>query len=550
MSDHAVAMLAAGLYSATFVLGIALVSVLLTRGIRAAGIGDPGAVRLAAVARLALLAVAVIGGWNVALLFPIFAGLTEPILEGWLAEVGRILEFTLNGGLTALAAVYGVERSIKPFLDDRLDRNHTVEPRHRRRKWLAIGSAVFAYSLGVTTAAYLSTAGVLPLDWITASTGVLVWLTVVYYLRLPYGIVNPNGSRDPTPDERTRLERCYDQFGRPPAKTILFERSPTSIDVFEAGRGSSRFVWLRESFLRDATDDELGSALAHADARNRADFWRYLTVGVLVLFVGLGYSAHLVLIDPGTLWLESDIRAVGIFAFLGLGGASIALARRSVYRSDAFVCESFDPETVRRTYLAHPWAVRYYDVTDAPRILESVVPEPPLDRRIDRVVERHSLPDETPSTLDEREDSTAHGDPRERSDDETTAAIAALESMESRTFTRFVADLRAEWGWECDVVDDDATPADIVATNPSTGERVLICTVRPSTTETVTRATLENVDDLLEAIRTGSADSALLVTTGRFGDDIRELEDELSLVERDDLLELLDRADIEATVAE
>lgn len=269
-----------------------------------------------------------------------------------------------------------------------------------------------------------------------------------------------------------------------------------------------------------------------------------------MLFVGLGYSAHLVLIDPGTLWLESDIRAVGIFAFLGLGGASIALARRSVYRSDAFVCESFDPETVRRTYLAHPWAVRYYDVTDAPRILESVVPEPPLDRRIDRVVERHSLPDETPSTLDEREDSTAHGDPRERSDDETTAAIAALESMESRTFTRFVADLRAEWGWECDVVDDDATPADIVATNPSTGERVLICTVRPSTTETATRATLENVDDLLEAIRTGSADSALLVTTGRFGDDIRELEDELSLVERDDLLELLDRADIEATVAE
>ncbi|ELY56703.1 hypothetical protein C493_10025 [Natronolimnohabitans innermongolicus JCM 12255] len=477
-----------------------------------------------------------------------------PLLDGRAADVGRVLEITIGCSVTSLVAVYCVQRPTKPLIDELLEREHTVETRQRRRKWLAISCAVVANPLGISLLIVGPPDGVLPPTAVTAITWVAVWLALVYYLLLPFAMVNPTGSRDPSEDERTRIERCYARFDREPGTVVVYGNAPFSFDVLEAGHGSSRFLWLRESFVDDATDDELTVALGHAAERNRQRFWRYTASGVMLGLVGGGLLFHFAIFETERVWIEGDPSVLWILAFPLLAGVLFAGARRCVYRSDTFVRRHLEPETVRRTYLTRPWAIKYYALESLPPSLDYLSPEPSLERRLDRFEgSRESSEPNRPvdDTSSASAPTSSPSGPSGRPTEQPADHRLFFESMDARTFTNFVADLRSAWDWECEVVADDAdSPADIVAIDPSTAERVLIRTLHRSDGGPVSRTELEDIEPLLERTRTGSADSVLVVTNGQFADDVRDRAETLTLVDGAAVLELLERADDEIALAD
>lgn len=513
--------------------------------------------------RLVLAVLAVGAGYGLYLRFPAFEPFVAHLESDRLATLGAAVEHGIGMGIPALAGVYAVQRALKPTVDDCCGWTYTVRPQDRRRKWVAIAILV----VGPVPSFVLISSVLVPINPVTMFPIVLVLAALASLLCLPF-VGHPSvGSRDPTPTERRRLERCYERFDRSPGTLVIFDRALRDVAVFDAGRGSSRWTWVNESVLESATDDELAVLLAQATERSRRHQWGFAIAEFVLLVSGitLFFNAFVFLELRG---FSAPNLAIAVLSGLGIVGSvgSARAARRCSYLADEFASRQFGAETVRRTYLEYGSAIAYLDHDGDDGFLTRLMKgEPSPDARIDRLTEQHSLApledDPTDEDGDEgegEEDDTdtviSESNPSSGSAaDATTAtdATTALQSMDQQTFTRFVADLRSAWNWECEVVAGATdSPTDIVATDPSTAERILIRTIHRPNGSVVTESELEDADELLARVRNGTADTVIFVTNARFDEGARNAAGEGTLIDGDELLDLVDRAGMAVSLAE
>lgn len=496
--------------------------------------------------RLVLAVLAVGGGYGLYLRFPAFEPVVAHLESDRLATLGTAVEHGIGMGIPALAGVYAVQRALKPTVDDCCGWTYTVRPQDRRRKWVAIAILV----VGPVPSFVLISSDLVPINPVTMFPIVLVLAAVASLVCLPL-IGHPTvGSRDPTPSERRRLERCFERFDRSPGTLVVFDRALRDVAVFDAGRGSSRWTWVSESVLESATDDELGVLLAQATERSRRHQWGFTIAEFVLLVSGLTlfFNAFVFLELRG---FSAPNVAIAVLSGLGIVGSvgSARAARRCSFLADEFASRQFGAETVRRTYLEYGSAIAYLDHDGNDGFLTRLMKgEPSPDARIDRLTERHSLAPLEDRPADEGDDADTdtvipESNPSSGSAADATDAIVALQSMDQQAFTRFVADLRSAWNWECEIVAGDAdSPADIVATDPSTAERALIRTIHRPKGSIVTGSELEDADELLARVRNGMADTVIFVTNARFDEDARNAAGERTLIDGDKLLELVDQA--------
>lgn len=316
----------------------------------------------------------------------------ESLIEVVLSEPGtgagpvstgvRLVVYSVGTGSTALAGVYVVDRELKPAVDEVLERTHTVHSRYRRRKWLAIAVPLFGLPAAIWF--FASRLGSIPLHVFFSIALALV--AVAWWLSNSFTVPFAVGTRDPTPAEQRRIERCYGEFDREPGTVVVVEESPVA-DVFAAGRGTARWTWIRESFLETADDGDLAVVLAQADEKTRAYFWELVTFALVAL------SAILAVDSLGTISAVSPLIAPGMSqTLLGILALSLAaVPRRCSYRADDFACSQFGAETVREVYRAYPDAIEYVGSDSIWDVLGHVGPEPFLERRLDRLSDRDAL---------------------------------------------------------------------------------------------------------------------------------------------------------------
>lgn len=343
----------------------------------------PNARRVVGIGRIVLSIVAIGCGYALYIRYPLFEPLAAAFPSGPLSSVAALAERTGGMGLVALTGVYAVNRALKPTVTEIFERDHTVEPRYRRRKWLAI--AVISFGLAGAVAVLVSNRGSLPRNALFPIA--LATLVVAGWLSNPYQSPFVVGTRDPTPTERRRLERCYERFDRTPGKIVVAENNPVAA-VFEAGRGASRWTWIREGFLEAASDEELAVVLAQSDEKIDSRFWEFSFFAV--------FSLALVLLMDYTIDLAASVPVANSRGLLNAGTVVLVLllfapSRRCTYRADDFASTHFGSETVREVYLTYPESIGYGNRSLVWDVFGHIGPEPLLERRIDRLTERYSL---------------------------------------------------------------------------------------------------------------------------------------------------------------
>lgn len=341
--------------------------------------------------RVLLVAVAMVVGFNLYLDNPGLPSATQAFLSGRAATGGAVAELALATGLTALAGVYAVDRGLTPTVDQLVDRQHTTEPHHRRRKWLAIGVLVLGLPMVIVPMAW----GLVPFHDLSIFVVFLGLFGIARHLSLPFTVVNPSGTRDPSPAERTRVDGCFDAFDGTVGKLTIFERAPQRAAVADAGRGDQRWVWIRESTLEETDDEQLGVLLAQAAEKNQSGYWSLVSINTILASAGIFIGVNAILL----LDLTETTSPVVILTIVSLVGGALlevglySMARRLNYHADDFACRQFGSETVYRTYDTYRDSISY--VNDRyPNILVPYAQDPPVERRLQRIEDRYELTQE------------------------------------------------------------------------------------------------------------------------------------------------------------
>jgi len=282
-------------------------------------------------------------------------------------SVGARVTSTRATGVVVNAAAIAVTTTVAFLVSRRLLRPVTERlrpgelsvPKRFTRLQLA-GLAALQFALAVVFTAPLY--GLISYHILFAVPIILVAVVLNGALERPL-TVPPIGllrARNPTEDERRRIEDCYDRFGREPGRIVVSARE-NDIGVTAVGSGSFRTVALTEPFLQRVDDDELAVALAQADERARRyqDFSPAL--GTIFLISSLCFLVVLVasflLGTPiivgrffGLLVLGTVESGVGMtLCILGLVAVA-SVARNTAYRADDFAVSQFGEETVGDVY--------------------------------------------------------------------------------------------------------------------------------------------------------------------------------------------------------
>lgn len=136
-------------------------------------------------------------------------------------------------------------------------------------------------------------------------------------------------------------------------------------------------------------------------------------------------------------------------------------------------------------------------------------------------------------------------DPRDRGDTDLEGRLAALNGP---AFAQFVADLRSAWGWNCTILEaepDRGPGIDVVAIDDADSTCTLIRTVHCEPDGPVPLSEIPDAETIADRV-TPPADSVLVATNGRFDGDSQWLTGDYTLLDRGDLLELLEAADVDA----
>lgn len=534
---------------------------LVAAGLRRADVSARRTKQLAVYPRFGVMLVGVVSGIALYVRVPFL----EPVVDVLAFEGGWYVWSIGHGlglGLIALAAIYPVSRGLDPAVRDVLDQTHTVPRRYRRRRWTAHAFA----TLSVPVVGFSLIANGVSDVWLVAALAAVFfgWLVI----RGPV-VSFAYRTRDPTGEERSRIERCFDRFDRDAPTVVVFDDESEDLDVRLMGRGGVRTLWLQESLLSENGDDELAALLAAEDRKNRRRFYERtffafttgivalgsLLVALLEIAAGIGGSLAFLSVSPDRSlpWAVAGV----VEGALLIGGNY--RTRRVVYEADRFATSRFDPAVVRRVYDRYAETITVVDSEQVRSEYQwKLAIEPSMEDRIRRIEREHGLepidsstdvnadPDAVEDVIEVSDEWTVDDDP----DSDRAAVERALASMGPVSFASLVADLRAEWGRECSVTDPSGEPwVDVVAT-ATDGTRELLRTVHRSSDEPVTVTERAFVDETGRVAYDGTADSVLVVTNGRFDDDAASTVDpDTTLVDGDRLIDLLEDAGLAERVA-
>lgn len=342
--------------------------------------------RLLGSARNLGIGLALIGTAVIYVRFPLTPTVSTQLPTGTIFDVITAAVGAIIATITGFLAVTVVTRRLEPKMESVSQQEHTVPDRLLHRITVRFSLAL----LCVVLAFELIRVGVveLGLEWVLP---VIVVCYLGYsYLGSPYsGPVSPR-TRDPTADERTRIERCFDRLERTADRVVIFEDDET-VPVWDAGRKSERWTWIEESALEERSDEDLSILLSQAREKNRLYFWE------LLFFLLLIYSLTVMLVISWGLeiagLIDSVFLSVGANVALTVVGLAALLIvnwvlRRRCYLADDITCERFGPEPTVAAY-ERTDVIAVSDIDSAPsRFLR---PEPSSESRIDRLATRHGI---------------------------------------------------------------------------------------------------------------------------------------------------------------
>lgn len=344
--------------------------------------------RITKFCQIGILVVAVAGAVAVFMTIP-FPQISLDILPAdWRTDTVIFILNDTSMGLVAAVSIVAGKRGVAPLERAVTDYDHTVDPRLRRRERIAFA----ALMIGTGLVFALASTGTTPLgpEWVIPMAGVL--LVGYIHTRLPRSIPGYR-SRDAPPDERNRIERCCETFDRSPGRIVVVDDVKRPLSVVAGGRGETKWLWIRESFLNAVDDETLTIALAQSDAKNRNHFWSEypLHIGLVAGITGLclermGIGAGIPFVSLST----SNVGSAGVLVgFIGVLILETQLRRKITYRADDEVASQFGAKRV----------VAAYDRIDELRFVVAgldhaiswLAPEPTANDRIQRLQKRHSL---------------------------------------------------------------------------------------------------------------------------------------------------------------
>lgn len=380
--------------------------------------------RVANVVYFLLLGLAFWSGFIVFLAFPIIDRLTDLATAVGLPSVTALVAHGLLMVVPSLASLYALLEGWRPY-SRWVNPDFSRIPAFRRRAWIANLVALPVVFVGVH---FL-------LRWESQLPGGVGWLLILglgvfflrSYIRYPARPLTVSRIRDPTDEERDRIEAAYDRIGETPGNVIVFrhdvDEQPRSVRV--AGRGALRTLWVRDAFLEDVPDDELAAVIAAAEGRLQRRFTLTLqtvAVPILFIFAGLVLMAGVVIDDPAN---AAQVGGAGLLAVvLGFGLIPVVYrqTRRKVYRADEFACEAVGDEPVRSAFRQYETELAFesrdFDpapngyVTDpdearGPRAFRAV---PVMATRL-RTIDETFPPDEPQTYVRETEETAHRGAP-------------------------------------------------------------------------------------------------------------------------------------------
>lgn len=317
----------------------------------------------------------IVGALEIQLLVDAASPVLDPAYGGdapGIAVVALTVAFVC---VTAALAPLAASRGLRPVR--RAAVTFTVEPNHRRRKWLLL--AVTWGLLPVSLLSLVVGDGVGPL----AAATLLGFLTVYGVAHaawaFPLRPVDATLARDPDEAERSRLGDASRALDVEPGRFVVYEPSSKQTNVRCIGHGDRRRCWIAEPFLEEATDEELRITLAQAAAKAEGYFWERYRLGLMLLLGALSLPVVSFVagigVDP----------AAGIVLVPAAVGGFVGLwsARRVTGRADRDVCESAGTEPVLATYELHGSTIE--DSAAPVEGLQLFVPDPGVERRRERL---------------------------------------------------------------------------------------------------------------------------------------------------------------------
>lgn len=223
----------------------------------------------------------------------------------------------------------------------------------------------------------------------------VAWSATIAYLGLTNPLAPSSPSvetiREPTPDERGRIERAYERFDRESPWITVYQASERPAAIAGTGSPGLRSIWVFETALSAWSDDELAVGLAQADEHSRHFLHTYR-------YVALWLSG----IAAFALWFE--FAAGGALLFLhpfsitSLLGVMLTAytARRVIHRGDQFAATALGGTLVRDVYASVGEGVsvsssmpgRLGDLArDPPPVFGLLLPFVPMDSRLTRISE-------------------------------------------------------------------------------------------------------------------------------------------------------------------
>jgi hypothetical protein len=200
------------------------------------------------------------------------------------STVVAVVVNALVASVVAVAGLVIVRRSFAPVAEACRPGTYTLPDRFRRRHQRTVFAVLFALAIVAETIRL----GVVDASgaWFVMA-GAVAWTVYTIqtlYIRLPS--LNSGLVRDPTEEERERIESCYERFDRSPGRIVIVADEPM-FELNVGGRGAYHSVGVTESFLERVDDTTLAVALALVDERSANGYWTttiwLLTVPVLGL---------------------------------------------------------------------------------------------------------------------------------------------------------------------------------------------------------------------------------------------------------------------------
>lgn len=213
-----------------------------------------------------LLGFSVAGVALVYIYFPLILDVRRLLPEWSFAHELAILANATAMTAAALAGLFAVQRGWRPVAES-VREDYTVAPAHARRLWITYAATFATLFVGYH----------LMLLWLPVLPGGILWLlpvvlaatAVFLVLRAPIQPIDVSGLRDPTDEERRRVENYYEGGGRAPGTVLVYPDESPDENVLVTGSGALETLWIRESFLQSASDDELAAAFEEADEAPR-----------------------------------------------------------------------------------------------------------------------------------------------------------------------------------------------------------------------------------------------------------------------------------------